>query len=99
MTTVVFGVANELALRTQCIAHAAIGTNLHRIAFHQPDLNVEAYRQLPEQPGHRPLDSYSSQKRDHGGHEKGNPHLMKGIPLSEFPLCTFRESTRIHSDH
>ena len=47
MATVVFGVTNELALRTQRIAHAAIGADLHRIAFHQPDLNVEANLQLP----------------------------------------------------
>src|ERR1700744_2692353 len=51
----------------------------------------------PKVPG--PLDSYSSQKKDHGGREKRNPHPMKGIPLSEFPLCTFRESIRIYSDH
>lgn len=54
---------------------------------------------LPEQPEQRLLNSYSSQEKDHGGREKGKPHPMKGIPLSEFPLCTFRESIRIHSDH
>src|ERR1700730_2358890 len=46
MATVVFGVANEFALRTQRIAHAAIGTNLHRIALHLRHRTGEAYRQL-----------------------------------------------------
>jgi hypothetical protein len=54
---------------------------------------------LPEHPRASPLNPYSSQEKDHGGREKGNPHLMKGIPLSKFPLCTVRESIRIHSDH
>ena len=28
-----------------------------------------------------------------------NSHPMKGIPFAVFPLCTFRESIGIHSDH
>ena len=53
----------------------------------------------PEQSGHRPLNSYSNQEKDHGRRENGNPHPMKGLPPSEFLLCTFRESIRIRSDH
>jgi hypothetical protein len=47
--------------------------------------------------GQHPLDPYSSQEKHHGDYESENSHLMKGIPLSVFPMCTFRPFIRIRS--
>jgi hypothetical protein len=49
--------------------------------------------------GNARSDSNSGQEEDHGDYEKGDPHPMQGIPLSEFPLSAFRESIRVHPDH
>jgi len=48
---------------------------------------------------HLSSDSDSGEEKDHGDCEKGDPHPMKEIPLSEFALRAFRESIRTQSDH